>query len=555
MSGKEAASAAFFIWRRVSLRLPRAPIALPLAPAVLAAVALAYILPGVLAHDPWKTEDAIGIGIVHQMLVHGQWLIPHLAGEPYFDDGPLYYWFAALCAKLASPFVAVHDGARLASGLAMAVVLASAYHAGRELYDRAAGIAAALVLLGSLGLLVHAHETLAEMGMLAAQALALVAIAVAPRHAGRAALLLGVGLVSALLSKGPAAVVMPALAALAAPALSERWRSRRYAAALVAGVVIAASVTLGWGLWVEARYPGLAGTLLRLQVSDLGVPSWRGVNEYAQILSWAAWPAWPIAAWALWERRRRTYEPGTRLLVVAAAAALAVVLAHRDGREVHVMPAILPLAVLAGSSAATLRRGAANALAWFGATSAILFGLVVWIGWFAMTTGFPERLARGFTRLEPGFSPHFAWIPFLIALVLSAAWIWLLARAERSTLRGVTYWCCGLVLVWGLLLTLWLPWIDYGKSYRPVALSMQKAITGNVRCIESRGLGEAQRAAFDYHAEVLTVRLERRDTAGCPMLLVQATPDIGEGVGPGWTLVWEGNRPRDHERYRLYRRR
>jgi 4-amino-4-deoxy-L-arabinose transferase-like glycosyltransferase len=224
-------------------------------------------------------------------------------------------------------------------------------------------------------------------------------------------------------------------------------------------------------------------------------------------------------------------------------------------REVNVMPVILPLAALAGSSAATLRRGAANALAWFGATSAILFGVVVWLGWFAMTTGFPERLAGNFTRLEPGFKAHFTWTPFLIALAFSAAWVWLLARAERSTWRGVTYWACGMMLVWGLLLTLWLPWIDYGKSYRPVALSMQKALPAHVRCIESRDLGEAQRAAFDYHAEVLTVRLERRDTAGCPMLLVQGTPDIGEGVGPGWTLVWEGNRPRDHERYRLYRRR
>src|SRR5262249_2035598 len=152
----------------------------------------AYILPGIIGHDPWKTEDAIGIGIVHQMLVHGQWLIPHLAGEPYFDDGPLYYWVAALLAKIASPVLAVHNGARLASGLAMAVTVACVYHTGRELYDRAAGTAAALVLLGSLGLLVHAHETLAEMGTLAAQALALLAIAIAPRHAARAAVMLGV---------------------------------------------------------------------------------------------------------------------------------------------------------------------------------------------------------------------------------------------------------------------------------------------------------------------------------------------------------------------------
>jgi len=32
---------------------------------------LAYLLPGLVGHDPWKTEDATGIGIVHQMLEHG----------------------------------------------------------------------------------------------------------------------------------------------------------------------------------------------------------------------------------------------------------------------------------------------------------------------------------------------------------------------------------------------------------------------------------------------------------------------------------------------------
>jgi len=493
---------------------------------MLAGQALAWYGIAVLRREPYRGGWLLGLGLV----------------------------VAALIAKLASPVLELHNGARLASGLALAIALACVYHTGRELYDRAAGNAAALVLLGSLGLLVHAHETLAEMGMLAAHALALVAIAVAPRHARRAGVLLGVGLVSALLSKGPAAAAVPMVAALAAPVLSERWRSRRYAAVLAGGFVLAAAVTLGWAFWVDARYPGLARLLLRLQVSDLGLPSWRSVNDYAQILAWAAWPAWPIAAWALWERRRRAYEPGTRLLVVAAAAALALVLAHRDGREVNVMPAILPLAVLAGASAATLRRGAANALAWFGALNGILFGLIAWLSWVVMMTGIPERIARGFTRLEPGFSPHFSWTAFLVALALTLGWVWLLLRAERSTLRGVTYWCCGLVLVWGLLMTLMLQWIDYGKSYRPVALSMRKAIPDGVRCIESRGLGEAQRAAFDYHADIQTVRLEGRDTAGCPMLLVQGTPDVGEGVGPGWVFVWEGNRPRDHERYRLYRR-
>src|SRR6266853_603630 len=73
-------------------------------------------------HDPWKTEDATGIGIVHQMIEHGQWIVPFLAGEPYLEDGPFHYWIAALTAKLFGLVLAPHDGARLASGVMMAAV-------------------------------------------------------------------------------------------------------------------------------------------------------------------------------------------------------------------------------------------------------------------------------------------------------------------------------------------------------------------------------------------------------------------------------------------------
>ena len=47
---------------------------LPRAPVLFALLLLAYLLPGLVGHDPWKTEDAIGIGIVHQMLEHGRWM-------------------------------------------------------------------------------------------------------------------------------------------------------------------------------------------------------------------------------------------------------------------------------------------------------------------------------------------------------------------------------------------------------------------------------------------------------------------------------------------------
>jgi 4-amino-4-deoxy-L-arabinose transferase-like glycosyltransferase len=529
-------------------------IAMPLTPALFVLLALAYLLPGLVGHDPWKTEDAIGVGIVHQMLQHGQWIVPHIAGEPYFEDGPVYYWIAALTAKLFGWLLSPHDGARLASGVLMAVALAFVQLAGRELYGKTEGASAALTLLGCLGLLVHAHETLGEIGMIAGQAIALYGIALAAREPRRAGWVLGSGLVVAALCKGLAAVIAPIAVALAVPLISPAWRRREYLFTLLAGALTPIVICGSWLALVEARLPGLAGTWWQFNLDGFAMPRAEAFGYWAETFAWATWPAWPLAFWALWDRRRRMFEPGTRMLIAAFLISLAVVLAQRDAREVYAMQLLLPLALLAGAGVPTLRRGAANALVWFGVMSATFFGALVWLGWIAMMTGVPPTIARNFAKLEPGHVPQFSWAVFAIALAFTVAWAWLLLKSERSVFRSITFWTAGITLLWGLTTTLLLSWIDYGKSYRPVALSLKKALPAGMRCIESQGLGEAQRAVFDYHAGIITQRLERRTGDRCPLLLVQARRGENDRVGGEWKILWEGSRPRDGERYRLYQR-
>jgi 4-amino-4-deoxy-L-arabinose transferase-like glycosyltransferase len=516
---------------------------------------LAYLLPGLIGHDPWKTEDAIGIGIVHQMLEHGRWIVPYLAGEPYLEDGPLHYWAAALTAKLFGLVLAPHDGARLASGVMMAAVIAFVHLAGRELYGRIEGISAVLTLLGCLGLLVHAHETLGEISMLAGQALAWYGIALAPRKPHRAGWLLGAGLVVAALSKGVPSVAAPITVALAMPLVSSAWRRREYLATLIPALLMPLVLCGGWLAFAESRSGGLALAWWSANATQFATPrSAAALFYWGPTLAWALWPAWPLALWTLWEGRRRTAAPGTRVLIAAVAATLLVLLFLSEPREVYALPLLLPLALLAGAGVPSLRRGAANALAWFGAMSAGLLGAAMWLGWFAMMTGFPPTVARNFARLEPGHTPQFSWTVLAVALAFTSAWIWLILRGERSVFRGVSFWAAGMTLLWGLAMTLILSWIDYGKSYRTVAVALKKNIPADSRCIESRGLGEAQRAVFDYHAEVVTQRLERGAEARCSLLLVQAREGESDKLGSGWKFLWEGRRPRDRERFRLYQR-
>jgi 4-amino-4-deoxy-L-arabinose transferase-like glycosyltransferase len=174
-----------------------------------------------------------------------------------------------------------------------------------------------------------------------------------------------------------------------------------------------------------------------------------------------------------------------------------------------------------------------------------------------MISGSPAQIARNFAKLEPGHVQVFEPLAVGVALVYCLAWVWILLDARRSPARGLLYWATGASLLWGLAATLWLSWIDYGKTYAPVAASLraalEKTFPSRLPCVQSLALGESQRGAFDYHAEIVTRAHRAETTLECPALLVQARPDEADpNLGDAWKRVWEGNRPRDRERYRLY---
>ncbi len=533
-------------------------IPLPLPGALIALLAAAYILPGLVGHDPWKVEDAIGIGIVHQFMSGGNWLMPHLAGEPYFEDGPLFFWLGAALAKLLGGVLAVHDAARLTCALAMAGTFAFIRLAGKELLGPVQGNTAVLALLGCLGLLVHSHEMVADTGALAGLAAAYWGIALArdaatPRRFCSAVLAIGAGIAVALLCKDPVAAFAPFFTALMLPVIARDWRNRRSIAAMAGGLALALGASAAWLAALHAQSPQLMTGWLSAAFRPTNDP-W-----YSQLLMlvWAAWPAWPLALWELWRRRHAFAVPSVQLPLVALVASMAALFVFApEARDIEALPVLLPLALLAGSAVDALRRGAANALTWFGIMTFTLGGLLVWLGWFAMMTGFPPDIAHNFAKLEPGFQPRFALFPFAVALAVSVAWTALMVGAVRSSHRSLTFWAGGMILVWALMMTLLLPWIDYGKTYAGVATSLKRALPAGSQaagaCIQSSGMGEAQRAAFHYHAGIVTRRNEVSKNPQCALLLVQSGP--AETAPAGWVRIWEGRRPRDNERYRLYTR-
>ena len=569
--------------------------------AVLILFVLAFALPGLTGHSPWKTDDAIGIGVVHQMLQHGHWLLPHLAGEVFPDDGPLYYWLASalvsVCTGLFAGWLPPHDAARLASGLWIALTAFAIYRCAhlwisdphgnnsgsslgmRPSSDRLAdhfqddftrqqrqqdlqalahrdGSLALLLWLGSLGLLLHAHEALPENASLAGLTLCWWGLSSAALGTRSAPWLLGFGLAISLLAKGVLALALPLSVVLLLPLLHRRWRSARAVTSLLAAAALAALIG---SLWLLALYK-LEPTSFQAWwahqqhlIASLQLPNAAHARNLLETLSWSCWPAWPVAGYWLW-RRRHSWQPDVALIWVVLLCSLVVLLLNPAARTVEALILLPPLALAAGRGITLLRRGAANALSWFGVmTFAGLSGLI-WFGWFAMMTGMPQRMAKNFTRLEPGFTASFSLGASLLALLLTLLWAWVVLRCERTPQRSAALWASGVILFWGLVMTLWLPWIDYGKSYASMATELRRALPTDAGCVLGEQVGLAQRAAIDYHSNIMLRDRNNPANADCRWLVVQFRLGAERDPGAGWTRVWEGSRPRERERYRLYRK-
>jgi hypothetical protein len=59
---------------------------------------LAWIVPGLFGHDPWKPDEAYSFGLVYELLQGGSWVVPTLAGEPFMEKPPVFYLTSAAFA-------------------------------------------------------------------------------------------------------------------------------------------------------------------------------------------------------------------------------------------------------------------------------------------------------------------------------------------------------------------------------------------------------------------------------------------------------------------------
>ena len=520
-----------------------------------------YVLLGLVGHDPWKSDDAIGFGIAWSMAngPAAAWLMPGVAGQMVAEEGPLAFWLAALFIKVLGSVLQPHDAARLATAVWMSAAIVGVHRAARELDGEAAGRMAVLALLASLGLLARSHEIAADPAALAGWAWILWALSLRTNGA-QALAVMTAGTTALLLARGPAPAI-PALLAAAAWIGVMAWRGERgHAAASCVGLLAGAAAYGGWW-FLASRNPAFSAAYAAWQQAQLGLPDASGWRYYGKTILWFTFPAWPVALW--WLAKRRPPKlldihpiPLVQPLPLLATGVVLVSLSwSAHATDAVLLPLVPTLALLIAPGLGFMRRGQAALIDWFGRITFSIVAGLIWLGYAALVTGWPSRIAANFARLEPGFVAQAHWGNFAIALAASLAWILVVARSERTPLRGIVHWCYGTTFVWLLLMTLWLPWIDYGRSYRPVALSLKAAMTaragGGNGCVRTAPLGLAERASFAYFADIRFGELAEN----CAWLLVQGTRSDETRAPTGMRLAWEGNRPGDRsERFRLYRR-
>ncbi len=489
---------------------------------------VAYVLPGFLGREPWKNADVGALGAMLELAAgSADWWRPAVLGVGVIDPGPLPYWIGAWFIHLL-PFLPADLAARTPFALMLGFTLActwyATYHLARQPaalpvafafggeaqptdYARALADAALLALVACLGLAQLSHETTPDVARLAWTASMLFGAArlVQPQPGARWRTLLwwALGVAGLVLSGSAALALLLGLGWLALAALALRSRPSDGGEGPADWLGLALATTVWLGLLVASfatgliQWPDAAAAMARLPL-----------DSWVRLLLWFTWPAWPLALWTLWRWRRQWQQPHVALpLWMVLVVVLHTLLA--DERDRALLLSLPALAALAAFALPTLRRSVAALIDWFTLLFFSFCALVIWVIWVAMMTGVPAKPAANVAKLAPGFVPEFSFGLFLVAAIATVAWLWLVAwrvgRHREAIWKSLVLPAAGSTLCWLLLMTLWLPLLDFGRSYGPIARRIASLVPTD-GCVLVDSLTQAQIAALQHQGGLRLVR-------------------------------------------------
>ena len=535
---------------------------------------IAYVVPGFVGRDPWKNADVTAFGYMLE-LAQGRtpWLAPLLGGMPPETEGLLPYWLGAWAMQIAPSWLSAEMAVRIPFAGLLALTLIATWYGvyylarspgaqpvafafGGEAppldYARAIADGALLALIACLGLAQLSHETTSYLVQLSCTALLFFAVAAMPHRTVAPAVALVVGQLGLTLAGAPALAAMLGIGSMAlvvlAPGSStdRRWP---WALGLLAVTLLAAWAAWALDLWRWRIVGGAAGG-----------KEWQSL---VRLLIWFGWPAWPLALWTLWRWRKQIVSrQGHRHLllplgftVVSIAATLTTQPADRA-----LLLGLPALAALAAFALPTLRRSVGALIDWFTLLFFTVSALAIWVIWIAMQTGVPAKPAANVAKLAPGFVPQFSALALVVALAATVGWcglVWWRASRDRAPIwKSLVLPAGGAALGWVLLMTLWLPLLDYARSYTPQVRSVLAVMGPEPGCIQTVGLSRAQVAALQYHGQLSLQRAGLQDECQWLLADIASWPASERMVNAAlWELKATLPRPTDKNDHLLLLRR
>jgi hypothetical protein len=511
-------------------RLPR--------PALLL-LCVVYVLAGFWDRAPWKSQDLEALGYMLQLAQPAlgetaNWFRPSLLGQqdpqlallPFWLGASFLQWAPAgwevafsrlpfigmLGLTLAATWYAVYALARHPAAQPVAFAFGGEAKPGD--YARALADGGLLALLACLGLARLAHEATPALSQLCFASLIFVGMSTLPRWRLHSGLAVVVGMMGLTLSGAPSVALWLGLGGslirAVAPIDPVQGRTRMLdlgLLALLCLLCIATADTLD--VW---RWRVVPHTLL-------------DVHILAKLMLWFTWPAWPLALWSLWRWRGQLSQVWRypHLALPLWFVAVTVGATWFTGLSDRALLLALPgIAALAAFALPTLRRSLGALIDWFTLLFFSICALTIWVVWIAMQTGFPAQTAANVAKLAPGFLPTFSAPACVLALLATVAWAglvkWRIGYHRAAIWKSMVLPASGAVLCWLLLMSLWLPLLNFARSYGPTVQKVQ-VVTGTAGCLQYAGISQAQGAALLFHAQV-RLQAATQPSAECPWLVM-----------------------------------
>jgi 4-amino-4-deoxy-L-arabinose transferase-like glycosyltransferase len=398
------------------------------------------------------------------------WLTLHYNGQVIFDKPPLYYWLAALLAKV----IGFNEWAlRFWAALAGVLTVLATYAFGRKFYNDRVGFLSGLVAMTAFQFLVQSR--IAELDIVLTLFFVLSLFLFLSGYQtkdNRYYILMYLPLALGMLIKGLLAVALPGCAIFLF-LLFKQELPRAKELAVIPGILIVTVIGLPWYI---AEYLVHGQIFVDFALGFLFLARFQGVVAGhtgpwyyyfpALLLGFAPWSHFlPLALWQTWQNRKN--DPALLALCFIIPAFIVFSIAKTKIPN-YVLPLYPFLAVMVGVAwdkllrePATERRGFLIANLFFAVVVALIFGGVTMVG----NNQYPAQYATLVPPLQA--------LAAMLIIGSTASILFFLVKAYRASFAAIPV----MVFAIALILTVWaLPQVELLKGEKELGQKVAAAI-------------------------------------------------------------------------------